>query len=79
MSGIFGGLVLLLIIMLVMYAVSVAMTFWFISIPLIFFILYAVAKRGQTPISARAQADLDRFRAKEDMYRRIAKEQRSGR
>lgn len=85
--GIFGGLVLLLVIILVGYGFSLAITYWFISIPLLALWLYMEVKRDQrrramprTPeqqaADARAQADIDRFNAKEAMYRKIAKDER---
>ena len=73
-----GAFIILLFFIAWAWLISMAFTFWYIAVPLVLFLLYVVAKRGQEqakiPISARAQANLDMFRAREDMYRRIAKE-----
>ena len=88
MIGLFGGFVLLLIILAFAYAVSIATTFWFISIPLFCLWIYSQVKRDQRreamPLNpaqqaakAKAQADIDRFQATQATYRQIAKDERN--
>ena len=88
MSGLFGGAVLLLIILIFGYGLSLAITYWFISIPLFCLLIYSQVKRDQrraarplTPAQqvaeAKAKADIDRFMAKEAMYRQIGKDEKN--
>ena len=76
-----GGLIMILFAMAFAYAVSLAVTFWFISIPLaILWVWWRVQydrQHPRPPISAKAQADIDWFRAREDHYRQIAKNQKA--
>jgi hypothetical protein len=61
--GMFAGFVVICVMMLFFYGVSLAITFWFISIPLFAFWFFVEVKRTQrrakVPLSPRAQYYLD--------------------
>jgi hypothetical protein len=46
--GMFAGFVVICVIMLFSYGLSLAVTFWFISIPLLYLLLWATVKRERT-------------------------------
>jgi hypothetical protein len=68
--GMFAGFVVICVMMLFFYGVSLAITFWFISIPLFEFWFFVEVKRTQrrakVPLSPRAQYYLDLHRAVND-------------
>lgn len=78
MLGIFGGLIIIILMILVGVAESLAITFWFISVPLLIVLIFVAARRGQnvqdnmTPQErARSDRDLALLRADNAMYKRI--------
>lgn len=79
--GPFSGLLVLIVLLGFAYAFSLAITFWFLSIPLFCLWLWWMAKRNKRrpPINARAQASLDRHNAWNAWEKQISKDQRAGR
>jgi 4-hydroxybenzoate polyprenyltransferase len=76
---IFAGFLIICLCILIGYAFSLAITFWFISIPLFcvwfVWIYKREKKRVRKPLSAQAQKDLDHWRASNEWIA-IAKAQR---
>jgi len=76
-----GGFIIICIMILVGYVASLAITFWFLALPLVAAWIWWAAKHAQKhprpPISAHAQSEIDRFVAKEEVYRQIAKKQKA--
>jgi hypothetical protein len=63
----FAGFLIICVAILIGYLFSLAITFWFISIPLFIIWFWWLLKRAKTrvrkPLSPQAQRDLDRWRA----------------
>jgi hypothetical protein len=73
----FGGLIIIVTFILIAYAFSLAITFWFVSIPLFVLWLWLAAKRGQkhqstmTPQERAVQErDMALLRRQNDSLRR---------
>ena len=68
----FGGLIIIVTFILIAYAFSLAITFWFISIPLFAIWLWWAAKSGQKRMNNKqdSQEPYTRlFHAHDDLYR----------
>jgi Flp pilus assembly protein TadB len=72
----FGGLIIIVTFILIAYAFSLAITFWFISIPLFFLWLWWLAKSGQKRIDNRTpyeialhERDMALLHRHDDLYR----------
>jgi hypothetical protein len=77
--GMFAGFVVICVIMLFSYGLSLAVTFWFISIPLLYLLLWATVKRERTRLDnmspeekARIDRDIARHWAHNAMLERAA-------
>lgn len=65
--GLLGALVIILVAFAMAYAISLAITFWFIALPLFivwfWWLLRREKKRVRKPLSPQAQKSLDKWRA----------------
>ena len=78
--GLFGALIVILIMILMAYTLSLAITFWFISIPLFVGWVWWSVKHQKTrpPLSPRAQAQLDMHNARNAWEKDLNRRQRKG-